>query len=56
MIDKGIQAQKETRKIKDHAIQKARQVDKAQFFNNPFDREYFLSKTTGGDFSKNMDR
>ena len=48
MINKGMESQQTTRKIKDHAIQKARQVDKAQFFNNPFDRENFLSKTTGG--------
>lgn len=42
----ALQAQRQERAIADENIVKARQVDKAQFFNNEFDREFFLSNTT----------
>lgn len=41
----GLKAQQEARKTKDEHIQRARKVDKAQFFNNPFDREFLLGGT-----------
>lgn len=44
-VQQGLLAQKKNREIKDEAIQKARKVDKAQFFNNSFDAEFLLSNT-----------
>lgn len=44
-IDQGLQALSKDRQIKDENIQKARKVDKAQFFNNTFDQEFLLSST-----------
>jgi hypothetical protein len=52
----GEQAQRATRERKDAVIAKARQVDKAQFFNNPFDREYLLSETLSGTGSNDKDQ
>jgi hypothetical protein len=49
----GAEAQKQTRSIQDKNIERARKVDKAQFFNNDFDREFFLAKTLGNDNSAN---
>ena len=45
MIQKGMKAQAKEREIKNESIEKARKVDKAQFFNNAFDREFLLSGT-----------
>ena len=42
---KGFQSQTEARQIKQNTIDKARKVDKAQFFGNAFDREFLLSNT-----------
>lgn len=44
-VEHGLLAQKETRVAMYANIEKARKVDKAQFFNNGFDREFLLSKT-----------
>eukprot|EP01038_Epipyxis_sp_PR26KG_P016805 gene16805-23004_t len=41
----GLKAQAKEREIVDENIRKARQVDKAQFFNNEFDNEFLLSNT-----------
>jgi hypothetical protein len=42
----GLKAQAVEREVTDENIRKARHVDKAQFFNNEFDKEFFLSGTT----------
>jgi TLD len=44
-IQKGLEAQRQDRAIRDEVIQKARKVDKAQFFNNAFDAEFLLGET-----------
>lgn len=44
-VEHGLLAQKETRTAMYANIEKARKVDKAQFFNNGFDREFLLSNT-----------
>jgi hypothetical protein len=44
-VHKGIEAQQVSRFHRDEAIQKARKVDKAQFFNSSFDQEFLLSGT-----------
>jgi TLD len=44
-IQSGMKALEKDREIRDENIQKARQVDKAQFFNNAFDQEFLLSAT-----------
>jgi hypothetical protein len=44
-IMRGQAAQVQSRALKDEAIQRARKVDKAQFFNNSFDQEFLLSGT-----------
>jgi hypothetical protein len=45
VISKGMDYMKKDREIREENIQKARKVDKAQFFNNSFDREFLLSNT-----------
>lgn len=45
-IAEALQAQVIERKNVDENIRKARQVDKAAFFNNEFDKEFFLSKSS----------
>jgi hypothetical protein len=42
----ALAAQQNERALVDENIRKARQVDKAQFFNNEFDREFFLANST----------
>lgn len=44
-IQDGLKALAKEREIRDENIQKARKVDKAQFFNNSFDQEFLLSGT-----------
>lgn len=44
-LARGQQAQSTLRAIKDEAIQRARKVDKAAFFDNEFNNEFLLSKT-----------
>ena len=44
-ISRGRTAQQLDRSLKSDAIEKARKVDKAQFFNNSFDQEFLLSNT-----------
>jgi hypothetical protein len=44
-VEHGLLAQQEARKIMYENIDKARKVDKAQFFSNGFDREFLLSNT-----------
>lgn len=44
-ISSGLRAQQEQRGINQQAINKARKVDKAAFFNNSFDQEFLLSST-----------
>jgi TLD len=44
-IQSGMKALEKDREVRDENIQKARQVDKAQFFNNVFDQEFLLSAT-----------
>jgi hypothetical protein len=46
VVASALLAQSRERAQVDENIRKARQVDKAQFFNNEFDREFFLSGTT----------
>lgn len=46
VVASALQAQSKDRAVVDENIRKARQVDKAQFFNNEFDKEFFLSNTT----------
>lgn len=45
LIESGLRAQADHRKVLAHTIDKARKVDKAQFFSNGFDREYLLPNT-----------
>jgi len=45
VIEKGLKGQSDARMIREDALQKARKVDKAKFFENTFDREMFLSNT-----------
>lgn len=44
-IEKGLQSLAKDREIRDENIQRARKVDKAQFFNSTFDQEFLLSGT-----------
>ena len=44
-LSRGQQAQSTHRAIKDEAIQRARKVDKAAFFDSEFNQEFFLSNT-----------
>ena len=44
-IEKGLQSLAKDREIREENIQRARKVDKAQFFNNAFDQEFLLSGT-----------
>lgn len=44
-VETGLKAQKEQRQVMAENIDKARKVDKAQFFNNGFDREFLLQNT-----------
>jgi hypothetical protein len=44
-IESGLLAQRESRAITQKNIERARTVDKAQFFNNQFDREFLLTNT-----------
>ena len=44
-VEHGLKALSKTREIKEENIQRARKVDKAQFFNNSFDKEFLLSGT-----------
>jgi hypothetical protein len=44
-IEKGLQSLAKDREIRDENIQRARKVDKAQFFNSAFDQEFLLSGT-----------
>jgi hypothetical protein len=44
-IQDGMKALVKDRELRDENIQKARKVDKAQFFNNSFDQEFLLSRT-----------
>lgn len=46
-VTKGLQAQSLDREIRNETIQRARQVDKAQLFNNSFNQEFLLSNTLG---------
>lgn len=45
LIETGLRAQADHRNVLAHTIEKARKVDKAQFFNNGFDREFLLPNT-----------
>ena len=51
LVEKGLSKQKEARDIQQQHIDKARKVDKAQFFSNPFDREMFLGNTVGQQYT-----
>ena len=44
-LEQALQAQAKDRGDRNALIQKARQVDKAQFANNSFDQEFLLGKT-----------
>ena len=44
-VEHGLKELSKTREIKEENIQRARKVDKAQFFNNAFDKEFLLSGT-----------
>lgn len=46
-LEHALMAQAKDRGDRDALIQKARQVDKAQFANNSFDQEFLLGKTFG---------
>jgi hypothetical protein len=46
-LQHALEAQAKDRWDRDMFIQKARQVDKAQFANNTFDQEFLLGKTFG---------
>lgn len=46
-LQHALEAQAKDRGDRDALIQKARQVDKAQFANNSFDQEFLLGKTFG---------
>jgi hypothetical protein len=45
LINTALRAQVDHRQVLAHNIDKARKVDKAQFFNNGFDREFLLGNT-----------
>jgi hypothetical protein len=45
LISKGMSSMTKDREIRDENIRKAKKVDKAQFFNNSFDREFLLTNT-----------
>ncbi len=45
VVSSALEAQAEERQTQDMLIHRARQVDKAAFFNNDFDREFLLSNT-----------
>jgi hypothetical protein len=45
LIESGLRAQADHRKVLAHTIDKARKVDKAQSFSNGFDREFLLPNT-----------
>ncbi len=45
LIANALKAQANHRRVLAHTIDKARKVDKAQFFNNGFDREFLLGNT-----------
>lgn len=45
-VSEALSAQSEHRKLANKALEKARKVDKAAFFNNDFDREFLLGQTT----------
>lgn len=45
-VAEALSAQLEHRKQANIALEKARKVDKAAFFNNDFDREFLLGQTT----------
>lgn len=45
MVRRGLNAQKMDRDVRAENIQKARKVDKAQFFNSAFDQEFLLGNT-----------
>ena len=47
-LEAAAEAQATARAVEDANIQRARQVDKAQFVDSAFDREMFLGKTFGG--------
>ena len=44
-IEKGMESLAKDREIREENIQRARKVDKAQFFNSAFDQEFLLSGT-----------
>lgn len=46
-LQQALEAQAKDRGYRDALIQKARQVDKAQFAGNSFDQEFLLGKTFG---------
>lgn len=45
IINRALRTQAEYRGVSQDIINKARKVDKAQFFNNSFDQEFLLSGT-----------
>ena len=45
VVAAALAAQANDRAVTDETIRRARQVDKAQFFNNEFDKEFLLSHT-----------
>lgn len=45
LIANALKAQANHRHVLAHTIEKARKIDKAQFFNNGFDREFLLGNT-----------
>ena len=47
VVGQALRARAEERDAMEETIRRAQKVDKAAFFNNEFDREFFLSKTTG---------
>lgn len=51
-VEQALKAQQANRKVIDEAIAKARKVDKAQFFDSSFDREFLLSNTFSHDKEK----
>ncbi len=51
-VERAMKAQTANRQVVDEAFAKARKVDKAQFFDNSFDREFLLSNTFAHDKEK----
>lgn len=45
VVSSGLRSQQKHRGVAQQAIDKARKVDKAAFFNNSFDQEFLLSNT-----------